>query len=291
MGKILITGANGLLGSSLVPYLQQCGYDVVTHAYTSQADVKFNLSDSVFSFNIIEQLQPSIIINLVGLTSVELCEDQVNLAYLTNTRTVENLANWIRASRRQCHLIHISSDHLYDGTGPHNELEVTITNNYALSKFAGELAAIQVPSTILRTNFVGRSKSKNRESLTDWVYNSILSNTQVQVLQDVYFSPLSIALLVQMLELVVRKRPIGVYNLGSHKGMSKADFDFLFAECLNLPTKNMRRINSTDATFLKAYRPKDMRMDVSKFEDTLMIKLPSLPNLIEQIAKEYYEAA
>ena len=166
---------------------------------------------------------------------------------------------------------------------------ITITNNYALTKYAGELAAIRVPSTILRTNFVGRSKVRHRESLTDWVYNSMTGNRQVQVLSDIYFGPLSITILVEMIELVVQKKPVGIYNLGAHNGMSKADFDFAFAECLKLPTNTMTRIETGQATFFKAYRPKDMRMDSSKFEDALGVKLPNLTDLIQHLAQEYYE--
>ena len=287
MENILITGATGLLGSSLVPYLNNCGYKVVTHAHTTQADVMFDLSDRIKSYEILEQIQPSVILNLVSLTSVELCEEQVSRAYLTNIKTVENLTHWIALSGVDCHLVQISTDHVYDGRGLNTEDNVAITNNYALSKYAGELAANQVCSTILRTNFVGRSKVSHRESLTDWVYNSLTTAKSVQVLKDVYFSPLSIPILCEMIELVVQKKPVGTYNLGSHNGMSKADFDFAFAECLHLPTNTMTRIETSQATFLRAYRPRDMRMDSSKFENMLNVKLPHLSDLIQQLALEY----
>jgi len=289
MNNILITGATGLLGSRLVPYLKECGHKVVTHARTTQADYRFDLSDRVKSYENLEQIQPKVIINLVSLTSVELCEEQVSLAYLTNTRTVENLVHWIKASGSNCHLVQISTDHLYDGTGLNTEAEISITNNYAFSKYAGELAAIEVPNTILRTNFVGRSQVHHRESLTDWVYNSITGGLNVQVLNDVYFSPLSITTLIEMIELVVQKKPVGIYNLGSHDGMSKADFDFAFAESLNLPTNTMTRITSSQAKFLKTIRPKDMRMDSSKFENMLGLKLPRLSDMMHQLAEEYDE--
>ena len=289
MNKILVTGATGLLGSSLVPYLKKFGYAVVTHAHTTQADVMFDIADRIKTYEILEQIQPDVIVNLVGLTNVELCENQVNLAYLANTRTVENLAYWIESSKEDCHLVQISTDHVYDGMWLHTEDNVTITNNYSFSKYAGELAALRVKSTILRTNFVGRSQVSYRESLTDWVYKSMVGSKQVQVLNDVYFSPLSIIALVQMIELVVQKKPIGTYNLGSHIGMSKADFAFAFAECLKLPTNTMARIQSSEAKFFRAYRPKDMRMDSSKFENVLGIKLPNLTDLIQQLAKEYNE--
>ena len=289
MNKILVTGATGLLGSSLVPHLKKCGYKVVTHAHRTQADFMFDLANKVKTHEILEQIQPNVIVNLVSLTNVELCENQVNLAYLANTRTVENLVDWIGSSKIGCHLVQISTDHVYDGMGLHTEDNVSITNNYALSKYAGELAALRVPSAILRTNFVGRSQVSYRESLTDWVYSSMVGNKQVQVLSDVYFSPLSIRTLVDLIELVVQKKPIGIYNLGSHNGLSKADFAYVFAECLKLPTNTMTRIQSSEAKFFRAYRPKDMRMDSSKFESVLGIELPNLTDLIQPLAKEYNE--
>ena len=291
MNKILVTGATGLLGSSLVLYLKKCGYMVVTHAHRTQADFMFDLANKLKTHESLEQIQPNVIVNLASLTNVELCEDQVNLAYLANTRTVESLADWMESSKTGCHLIQISTDHVYDGMGLHAECNVTITNNYAFSKYAGELAAQRVSSTILRTNFFGCSQVSYRESLTDWVYNSMVGGKQVQVLSDVYFSPLSITTLVQMIELVVQKKPIGIYNLGSSNGLSKADFAYFFAECLKFPTNTMTRIQSSEANFFRAYRPKDMRMDSSKFENVLGVQLPDLTDLIQLLAKEYNEIA
>jgi len=287
MNKILVTGATGLLGSSLIPYLEKCGHEIVTHSRKIQADIMCDLSDRVKTHEILEQIQPDTIVNLVGITNVDLCEEQVNLAYSVNTRTVENLVNWIASTEKYTHLVQISTDHVYDGMDLHTEDSITIVNNYAFSKYSGELAALRVPSTILRTNFVGRSQVSYRDSLTDWLYKSIVSNKQIQVFSDVYFSPLSLTSLVQMVELVVRKKPIGVFNLGSHNGSSKADFAFSFAEYLKLPTTNMTRIQSSEAKLFHTYRPQNMRMNSSKFENALGVKLPNLFDLIQPLAEEY----
>lgn len=291
MNKILVTGASGLLGSSLVPHLKKCGFKVVTHAHVAKADVNFDLADITKTHGYLEQLKPDVIVNLVGQTNVELCENQVCLAHLANTRTVEALVGWRQKSNLNTHLVQISTDHVYDGMGLHNEDDVAITNNYAFSKYAGELAALRVPSTILRTNFIGRSNVENRESLSDWIFNSIVAGKKIQVLDDVYFSPLSMTTLVEMIALVVQKKPLGIFNLGSTNGISKADFAFSFAELLKFPTGNIDRIKICEANFFRAYRPSNMQMDSSKFENEFGVRLPKIFETIQQITKDYYEVA
>lgn len=288
--KILVLGATGLLGSTLVPYLKKHDYNIITHARKKgSADVLFELDDWNASFNCLNSIVPDVIVNLVGLTSVEDCQQQPNLGYLANTRTVENLVRCIKQWQSPCHLIQLSTDHVYDGTGPHKEDQVTLTNNYALTKYAGEIAARQVDSTVLRTNFVGRSKVKTRESLTDWVCKSLTEGIKVRVLSDVLFGPLTMDTLSSLIKLVINKKPLGVYNLGSKGGMSKADFDFYFAEKLGLQVSLMTRIESSEAKFFNTYRPKDMRMDCSRFEKLFDLELPDLRDEIEKATEDYHE--
>jgi len=285
---ILVTGATGLLGSTLVPWLKAQRKNVTTHARSaSGADHVADLSGQAETFELLDKVRPTVIINLVGLTNVDFCQEQLNQAYLFNTRTVENLTSWILQRESDCHLIQISTDQVYDGVGLHKEGQVTLTNNYAFSKYAGEIAAKRVPSTILRTNFIGRSKVGSRVSLTDWLYTSLTGKQQIQVFSDVYFNPLTMTTLAEMILLVIEEKPLGVFNLGSRDGMNKADFAFSFAEHLGLPQSAMARVESSQAEFLKAYRPKDMRMDCSKFEHYFNIKLPSLLDQIKSVVKEY----
>jgi dTDP-4-dehydrorhamnose reductase len=284
--NILVTGSTGLLGSSLVPYLSKIGYRIITQSRSIGADVIIDMTDYDNVSKKLNQINPNIIINLISHTSVEECEENPNLAYLANTKVVENIANWISINNT-CHLIQISTDHLYDGIGPHIEKNVNLTNIYALTKYSAEIAASKVSSTILRTNFVGKSKTIKRESLSDWVYNSLTFRKKVQVLSDVLFSPLSIKSLIEIINKVIELRPIGVFNVGSNEGMSKSKFDFLLAKYLCLDSSNMEEIESNKATFLKAYRPKDMRLNNTKFELQLNIKLPKLKDEILIIANEY----
>ena len=289
MTRILVTGATGLLGCALVPTLLAKGHRVIRHGYSAVAEITTDLTEAASTTAMLERVQPEVIIHLAALTNVDACETAVDQAYRLNVLTVENLCRWIRRQAAPCHLIQISSDMVYDGLGPHAEDQVSVCNTYALSKIAGELAASTVASTVLRTNFFGRSQCPGRLSLTDWIYQSLRSDTPIQVFEDVLFSPLSLPTLCAILNQVIEKRPRGVFNLGTRHGMSKADFAFAFASALTLPSHCLHRNTAAGMTTLKARRPTDMRMDCREFERMMQLELPSLIDEINAIRNDYYE--
>ncbi len=287
MANVLVTGATGLLGSVLVPLLKERGHKVTRLGHSHVADINVDLVSYEQATRALDQVRPEIIINLTALADVDRCETHPQVAYLLNVKPVENMCSWMRTVGVSCHLIQISSDQLYDGVGPHSEDKVTIRNHYAMSKLAGEFVAGTVSSTILRTNFVGRSLREGRTSLTDWLYSAMQRAESINVFDDVKFSPLAIGTLCDCIERCIVKRPRGVFNLGSRDGMSKADFAFAFADAIGLSTTKLVRNSSSAARALAARRPTDMRMQCERFEEYMKIKLPRLLDEIQILADDY----
>jgi dTDP-4-dehydrorhamnose reductase len=287
MDRILITGATGLLGSSLAPVFSAAGHHVLRHGNSQSADVRCDLSNRENTVEMIAATRPDVIVNLVALTDVDFCETHPDAAYRANALSVQNLCYAIKLARPSPYLVHLSTDMVYDGTGPHPEYPVTIRNTYALSKLAGELAASQVDNTVLRTNFVGRSQAAGRASLSDWLFASLSSQVAIDVFDDVFFNPVSISTLCSKLVRVVNDRPPGLFNLGSREGFSKAQMAFEFANCLGLSTRAVSRSSIDSMASLKARRPKDMRMDCGSLSKTLDVTLPTLTEEIRKIAKDY----
>ena len=288
MIKVLVTGATGLLGCSLVPFLQECGHQVIRMGNTRASDLNIDLASYEQTARALDNTKPDVIINLAALTNVDRCETHPQEAYLLNVKAVENLCAWIKTAGQVCHLIQISTDQVYDGPGPHSEGELTICNFYAMSKLAGEIIAGTVSSTILRTNFVGRSLCGGRTSLTDWLHGALIDQTAITVFEDVMFSPLAISTLCDCIEHCIVERPPGVFNLGSREGMSKADFAFAFAAARGLETTNLKRVNSKSITTLVARRPTNMCMNSGRFEACMDIKLPLLVDEVYRIADQYH---
>jgi len=284
--NILITGARGLLGSSLCPYLESCGYNVIQLSRKTDSSLQIELTDRKQVIKVLSKFSPDVIINLAALTDVDASENDPQLAYMLNVRIVENIVSWIRNNKESCHLVQISTDQVYDGNGPHKETDINITNYYGFSKYAGELAAASVLSTVLRTNFFGASECESRTSLSDWMVRSLQNNCKITVFDDVLFSPLSIKKLTELIELVIVKAIPGIFNLGSKHGLSKAEFALLLAKTLKLHTSSMV-VGASDKAKLKTYRPKDMRMDSSYFENKFNVELPTLKEEIESIKSDY----
>ncbi len=285
--NVLILGATGLLGSTLSSgsYLQN--YCCIGQGRSPEADIQIDLQDVEQVQGMLVQVQPIAIINLVGLTNVDLCEQDPNEAYRVNVHTLENVLKAAESLSIKPRLIHISTDQVYDGVGPHREENVRLTNYYAFSKYAAELVANAYGGLVLRTNFFGKSRIKKRSSITDWLYQELVANREIQVFEDVLFSPLSMRSLCRLIEQAVASDLSGIFNLGAHEGISKAAFAFQFGELIGLPRKNMKRVLTSEVNFLKTYRPKDMRMDVAAIEGGLGIKLPNLRAELERVAQEY----
>lgn len=288
MANIIIFGASGLLGASLVPYLRSKGHFVFAQS-RSRIDgfVEISLEDDDQILQMFIKNKIEVAINLIAATNVDACEVNSNFAYCGNVKPVQTLVRVIKKIKfSPPFLIHISTDQIYSGSGPHLESTVMPVNVYGLSKYTGELLAAQVPSSIIRTNFYGASKSSARKSFSDWVVDGLKKREKFILFDDVLFSALNLQSLVKIISEVVQKKPIGIFNIGCKTSMSKADFGIGLARVLNLSISNVRIGRSNDLP-LKAPRPHDMTLSVNKIEEVLCIDCPIMDNEITLTAQEY----
>jgi len=222
-----------------------------------------------------------VVIHLVCLSDIDACERDPDKAYLLNVTCLEHVAKWVH-SHRGTKLIQISTDQLYDGPGLNTEGNVTLKNVYAMTKLSAEKIALEVGGTVLRTNFFGPSRVANKHSFSDWLIAGFKVKAPRILFVDVLFNPLSMTTLSNLILFATEHYNPGLYNLGSREGMSKRDFAHALAARFGFSLEGARDGTVRELDLL-AIRPKNMIMDVTAFENSFSVQLPTLQEEIENM--------
>ena len=288
MIKILILGSSGIIGKHLYKRLRN--NKKINLLHTGIKKRKFDFTKKTQLENFITNKKPNLIINAIGLTNIEKCENNNKISKQINFEIIKNIYNLKNKKKLNFNLIHISTDHFYDGTKSKKNKETSkifTKNNYSKHKRMAEITCLKNNALIFRTNFFGKSISKNK-SFSDWVVESFKSKKKIYLFNDVYFNPLRISTITKILIKIIEKKQYtnkGIYNLGARDGMCKKEFAILIAKKLKLFHNNYECININK--LLKVKRPLNMLMDVSKFEKKFNIKLPLIKLEIKNEIKNY----
>ena len=133
--KILITGANGQLGTDLCKVLKE-------HNLLPLTIDDGDICDWNFLQKTVSKFKPVVIINTAAYVRVDDCEDRRELAFQINALGARNVA--VAAEETGASLIHISTDYVFGGeqlthTIPYTEYDAPIPcNTYGESKLAGD---------------------------------------------------------------------------------------------------------------------------------------------------------
>ena len=153
MEKIWISGANGHVGSALVKMLD---FEKYKYVATDKNEVDITNMEAVHSFCKINR--PDIIINCSGLTDLQECEANPDMAYAVNAVGVRNIAQ--EAQEIGAKLIQISTDDVFGTTDSKvllNEFDdIAPRSVYGKSKAAGEkfMRALMSRYVIIRSSWV-----------------------------------------------------------------------------------------------------------------------------------------
>lgn len=149
---ILVTGANGQLGSELKKLSSNSKY---TYIFTDLGELDITNKEDVSGF--FKDRKIEFCINCAAYTAVDKAETASDAAFSINALAVENLALACEASNSI--LIHISTDFVFDGRAyrPLTETdEPSPISIYGASKWEGERMALKACSQtiIIRTSWL-----------------------------------------------------------------------------------------------------------------------------------------
>ena len=297
--KLFITGISGLLGLNLA--LQARERFQISGCYYAHPIVldgiqalKADIASTDVLDRALRKIRPDVILHTAGLTNVEECEANPVLAQRLNVEAVQHVAKI--ADTLRARLIHISTDHLYDGAEPWKK-ETDIPdplNVYARTKWEAEQVVLKVcpDAMIIRTNFFGWGTSI-RVSFSDWILNALAENRELTMFNDVFFTPILINDLVdKMIDLMVRKAT-GIFHVAGGERLSKYAFAIELAQVFNYSKDKIRQISVEGFPF-RAKRPKDMSLSSEKAGRYLGMRMPAVKdalNRLKEIESEGHSAA
>jgi len=281
MEKLLITGASGLLGANAV--LAAIGDFHVTAVYHRQQLTHPQIITVLADLTVVEQVErvirdchPDVILHAAALTDIDRCELDPKAAFQHNRDMPQAIARC--AHEIGAYLIHISTDAIFDGVnGGYSESDSPRPINiYGESKVAGENAVLThcSHSIVVRTNFFGWN-AQDKQSLAEWFLSRLNAGEMTPGFDDVWFSPILVNQLIEIIFLITRLRLEGVYHVAGSDCLSKFDFAKQLAIVFDLDQRNVKPV-SVESAGLKAPRTKKLCLDTRRIREGLGIEMPRI---------------
>jgi dTDP-4-dehydrorhamnose reductase len=230
--RVLVTGANGLLGRKLTSLLrQQDGAELLA---ATRATLDVTKADEVNAA--IKNFRPTVVINAAAMTQVDQCEQQHEECWKQNVGSVKNLVD---ACSGKAHLIHVSTDFVFNGKeGPLDETaDPDPINFYGESKLEGERIVLEskIDAAIVRTVLVyGVTTDMSRSNIVLWVKKSLEEKKPIKVVSDQFRTPTLAEDLAMGCWLAARKKATGIYHISGYEMMTPYDIAIKTADCFGL---------------------------------------------------------
>jgi len=296
---IWLIGSKGMLGTELSLLLEKSGLPFVG------TDREVDITDTAALKKFAENQTINWIINCAAYTAVDKAEDDVENCRRLNTLGAGNIAAC--AKNIGAHLIHISTDYVFDGKGiksdgtdvlrPYREDDATSPIGvYGLTKRDGEIAVLEnnPHSYIIRTAWL---YGKYGNNFVHTMLRLINERNEVKVVNDQRGSP---TWTVDLAETVIafiktgmsgKDIPYGIYNFTNEGEITWFDFAreiHTLARKLGILKKDCEIKPCTSADFpAKVKRPAYSVLDKSKIKTALGIEVPAWDKSLKEFLQNH----
>ena len=285
-GKILVTGAAGMLGSDLTYQLKARGdWEVFTTDFSRTIEEKFriDMTDRDAVEKLIADIKPDVVINCAAYTDVDKAEEAEDQALAINGFSVGYLAS--ACNRQNCFLVHVSTDYVFNGktAAPYRPTDPTQPQSaYGRGKLVGEeqLKKYGDKWAMVRTSWLF---GPNGNNFIKTILSLAKTKPKLNVVNDQTGCPTYTVDLAKCLIYIGLKRMKGVYHFCNGPQCTWFDFakkaiEFSGLDCLIEPC-------SSEKFPRPAKRPTDSVLDCHTTFDRLGWRSRSWA----EVLKEYIE--
>ncbi len=291
MINILVTGANGQLGSELKSIFENETFKFnkpVNYIFTDIDTL--DISNSVFLKKFFQDHSFDYVINCAAYTNVDLAEKEKEKAYEVNATCVKNIVESIKDQATK--FIHISTDYVFDGNShiPYTEdMQTNPQSVYGSSKLDGEKYALESENAIvIRTSWLYSSYGKN---FAKSIYKLCKEKESLNVVFDQVGTPTYAYDLANTILQIVKQSIAdntflpGIYHFSNEGVCSWYDFAKIIVNKANSKC-NINPIESKDyPTTVK--RPFYSVLNKNKIKSTYNIKIPHWQDSLNEFFKAF----
>jgi dTDP-4-dehydrorhamnose reductase len=259
--KILVTGANGLLGQYLVKQLLEKDYQVIA---TGRGDCRLpfepsnryryqplDITDASAVYRFMHSERPDIVIHSAAMTQVDDCELNPEQCERINVHATSQLL--VDAETYSQHFIYVSTDFVFSGEkGDYTEDdEPNPVSYYGFTKMQAE-ALVQtsdIPWTIVRTCLVyGNVLQGTRSNIINWVKSSLEQGKQIRVVADQVRTPTYVEDLARGVVMVAAQRATGIYHIAGKDVLTPYTMALQTASLLGLDETKIEKVDASTFT-------------------------------------------
>lgn len=280
--KVLVTGANGLLGQHLIKLLLQKTSFTVIAVGRGKSRIQFlnnkhlqyhalDITDAVTASNVYLKLKPDVIVHGAAITQVDDCELDKIKCWNTNVTATRFLLD--AAKKWGAYFVYISTDFVFDGNaGNYKETDSpSPVNYYGSSKLTAEKAVLQsgLEMAIVRTCLVyGNLLNGSRSNIVSWVKQNLAEGKSIKVVNDQYRTPTYIEDLAKGILSVIKKRVKGIFHISGDEVLTPYEMATLTADFLSLDKSLIEKVDSSIFTQI-AKRPAKTGFVIAKAKQEL----------------------
>lgn len=282
MKRVLVIGANGFTGRSVLEHLSLSGQyilfalslsdDITPNSQYKYSFTKGNICNFEWFNDYFRKLSPDVIINCSAISVPDFCENNRDIALLCNNTAVKNIAT--QAKLIGCKVIHLSTDFVFDGKKGSKYIECDTpspVNYYGYTKMMGERALMESGCNYIIARVIliyGATYPGQHGNIVNLVYNKLSKGEPINVVCDQWRTPVYVKDIAMAMDSFINSSCTGIFHIAGQECLSISQIAYRVADIMDLDSSLINELTTAQMNE-KIARPLFSCLDISKAQNEI----------------------